>query len=185
MNIIETEVKGVYIIEPKVFGDERGWFMESYSKRTLPMLPESFVQDNHSYSAQKGIIRGIHFQQEPYAQAKLVRCTRGAVKDFAVDLRKQSPTYLRWVGAELTEENKRMLFLPKGFGHGFVTLTDDVEFQYKADQYYNAESDRSIRFDDPEIGIEWGVAEPILSQKDRSAPLLCDSDCNFRWDKLR
>lgn len=179
MNVIKTDIEGVYIIEPQVFGDSRGWFMESYSKIKLPEINAEFVQDNHSYSAVKGVLRGIHFQNGEHAQAKLVRVCRGAVMDVAVDLRKGSPTYKKWVCAELSAENKRQLFIPRGFGHGFVTLTDDVEFLYKADNYYNKESDRSIRFDDPDIGVEWGITDPIISDKDRNAPLLRDSDCSF------
>ncbi len=179
MNVIKTALDGVYIIEPQVFGDKRGWFMESYSKLKLPQIDCDFVQDNHSYSAMKGVLRGIHFQNGEHAQAKLVRVLKGAVLDVAVDLRKGSPTYKKWVSTELSAENKRQMFIPRGFGHGFVTLTDDVEFLYKADNYYDHESDRSIRFDDPEIGVKWGVETPILSDKDKNAPLLKDSDCNF------
>ena len=183
MKVSHTEIEGVYIVEPQVFGDERGWFMESYSKRKLPEIDADFVQDNHSYSSKKGVIRGIHFQNGEHAQAKLVRVAKGAVIDVAVDLRKGSPTYKKWVAVELSAENKRQLFIPRGFGHGFVTLTDEVEFLYKADNYYDPESDRSIRFDDPEIGVDWGIEDPVLSDKDRNAPLLKDSDCSFTYDK--
>lgn len=179
MKVIKTEIDGVYIVEPQVFGDERGWFMESYSKVKLPEIKADFVQDNHSYSSKKGVLRGIHFQNGEHAQAKLVRVCRGAVLDVAVDLRKGSPTYKKWVAVELSAENKRQLFIPRGFGHGFVTLTDEVEFLYKADNYYDHESDRSIRFDDPEIGVKWNIENPILSEKDRNAPYLKDSDCSF------
>lgn len=179
MKLLETELEGVYIIEPRVFGDERGWFMETYSKIKLPELDVEFVQDNHSFSEQKGVLRGIHFQQYPYAQAKLVRCTAGAVMDYAIDLRKNSATYKKWISVELSADNKKMLFIPQGFGHAFLTLTDNVEFQYKVDNYYNAESDRSIRYDDIELNINWNIESPILSEKDRNAPILCESDCNF------
>jgi dTDP-4-dehydrorhamnose 3,5-epimerase len=184
MNKTETELKGVYILEPKVFGDERGWFMESYSKRRFEEMGISidFVQDNHSMSCQKGILRGLHFQQNPFAQLKLVRCIKGSILDVAVDIRKGSPTYCKWVGVELSAQNKKMLLIPKGFAHGFVALTDDVEVQYKTDAYYDAQSDRSIRFDDADIGVEWGITQPILSQKDANAPLLKDSDCNFIYE---
>lgn len=182
MNVIHTEIEGVYIIEPQVFGDERGWFMESYSKIKLPEIHAEFVQDNHSYSSKKGVLRGIHFQNGEHAQAKLVRVCKGTVLDVAVDLRKGSPTYKKWVSVELSAENKRQLFIPHGFGHGFVTLTDEVEFLYKADNYYDHESDRSIRFDDPEIGVNWGIENPVLSDKDRNAPLLKDSDCSFTYN---
>ena len=181
MNKIETSLPGVYIIEPKVFGDHRGYFMETYSEKSFRDIgiENVFVQDNQSFTASKGTLRGIHFQNAPMAQAKLVRVTRGAVLDVAVDLRKGSPTYKKWVGVELTAENKRMLFIPRGFGHGFLTLTDDVEFCYKVDNLYSAADDRGIRFDDPEIGVEWGVEDPVLSAKDMNSPLLSGSDCNF------
>lgn len=181
MNVIKTELEGVCILETKIFGDDRGWFTESWSKRTMEEagLHYEFVQDNHSFSAQKGTLRGIHFQMEPYAQAKLVRCTLGAVLDAAVDLRKDSPTYRKWVVVELSAGNKRQFLIPRGFGHAFLTLTDDVEFLYKADQYYNYESDRGIAWNDPEIGIDWPLKNPILSEKDRNAPLLKDSDINY------
>ncbi len=181
MNLLKTDIDGVYIIEPKVFGDNRGWFMESYSKIKIPEIGCEFVQDNHSYSKEKDVLRGIHFQNGEYSQAKLVRCIRGAVLDVVVDLRKGSPTYKKWITVELSAENKRQLFIPRGFGHAFLTLTEDVEFVYKADNYYNYESDRSIRFDDPEINIDWGIEDPILSQKDKEAPFLKDSDCSFTY----
>ena len=182
MNLIKTKLEGVYILEPRVFGDERGWFMETYSKIKTPEIAAcDFVQDNHSYSKEKGILRGIHFQNGEHAQAKLVRCIRGAVLDVAVDLRKGSPTYMQWEAVELSEENKKQLFIPRGFGHGFLTLTEDVEFVYKTDNYYNYESDRSIIWNDPDIGVDWGTENPVLSEKDSSAPRLRDSDCSFRY----
>lgn len=176
-----TFIEGLRIIHPDCHGDERGWFMETYSK---PKYAEmgidcEFVQDNQSYSARRGVLRGLHFQNEPYAQAKLIRCTRGAVFDVAVDLRTGSPTYGKWFGLELSADNKTQFFIPRGFAHGFLTLTDDVEFQYKVDQIYSREHDRSIRYDDPAIGVEWGIADPILSEKDLGAPLLRESDVNF------
>ena len=181
MNIIPTDVLDVYIIEPRVFGDHRGWFMESYSQRVLEEagLYYTFVQDNHSYSAQKGTLRGLHFQNGDAAQAKLVRCAKGAVLDVAVDLRKVSPTYKQWVAVELSAENKRQLLIPRGFAHGFVTLTDDVEFLYKADNFYNQPAERSILWSDPELAINWGVENPIIAEKDAKAPLLADSDAEF------
>ena len=181
MEIIRTELPGVCIIEPKVFGDHRGYFMETWSKREMERLGLSFdfVQDNESFTAEKGTIRGIHFQIDPMAQAKIVRVSQGAVLDVAVDLRKGSPYYKQWVAVELSAENHRQLLLPRGFGHGFVTLTDDVLFLYKVDNAYSPECDRSIRFDDPEISVDWGVTDPILSVKDQTAPVLADSDCNF------
>ena len=181
MNVIETKLPGVCIIEPQVFGDHRGWFMESWSQKKMEDngLNVVFVQDNQSYTAKKGTLRGIHFQQYPMSQAKLVRVVRGAVMDVAVDLRKDSPTYKQWVSVELSAENKRQLFIPQGFGHAFLTLTDDVEFVYKCDNLYSRELERSIRYDDPEIGIEWGIDGPVLSDKDAVAPFLKDSDCNY------
>jgi dTDP-4-dehydrorhamnose 3,5-epimerase (EC 5.1.3.13) len=181
MNIIKTEIEDVLIIEPRVFGDHRGWFTETYSKEKFKNLGVDidFVQSNHSFSAQKGTLRGLHFQLNPKAQTKLVRCTKGKILDVAVDLRKGSPTYKRWISIELTAENKKQLLIPKGFAHGFVTLTDDVEVQYNVDEYYAPECDRSIKFDDPEIGIDWGIENPILSDKDLKAPLLKDSDVDF------
>ena len=187
MNRIETKIPGVYIIEPKVFGDHRGYFMETYSTRAFAEIgiDTLFVQDNESFSACKGTLRGIHFQNAPHSQAKLVRVTRGAVLDVAVDLRKGSPTYCQWVTAELSAENKRMFYIPRGFGHGFRTLTDDVEFCYKVDNLYCKEADRGIRWNDPAIGVEWGeVIESLLSQKDTASPLLKDSDCNFVYGEI-
>ncbi len=187
MKKIETRIPGVYIIEPQVFGDHRGYFMETYSTKTFRDIgiENVFVQDNQSFSAQAGTLRGIHFQNAPMSQAKLVRVTRGAVMDVAVDLRKGSPTYKQWVAVELSAENKRMFFMPRGFGHGFRTLTDDVEFCYKVDNLYSKECDRSIRFDDPDIGVEWGeVIQELLSAKDLQAPMLAGSDCNFRYGEI-
>lgn len=181
MKMVDTKLPDVKILEPDVFGDHRGWFMETWSQKKLAALGINlnFVQDNQSFTAKKGTLRGIHFQNGEWSQAKLVRVVAGAVIDVAVDLRKGSPTYLQWVGVELSAENKRQLLIPRGFGHGFVTLTDNVEFVYKVDNDYNKESDRSIRFDDPQIGVDWGVSDPVLSDKDKNAPLLKDSDCSF------
>ena len=183
MEKIETKIAGAYILEPKVFGDNRGYFMETYSQRAFEALGLTgiFVQDNQSYTARKGTLRGIHFQNDPMSQCKVVRVTQGTVRDFAIDLRKGSPTYLNWLFVELSEENKRQFYIPKGCGHGFVTVTDDVEFCYKVDAPYSPSCDRSIRFDDPMLNVDWGVDEPILSEKDTKAPLYADSDCNFVW----
>lgn len=177
MKITKTKLEGVVIIEPDVFGDNRGFFMESWNKKKMAEagLDYDFVQDNHSKSTVKGTLRGIHFQKGDKAQAKLVRCVKGAVLDVAVDLRRKSPTFKQWVSVELSEENKKQLLIPRGFGHGFVTLTDDVEFLYKADNYYAPEADAGIRWNDPEIGVEWGVENPILSEKDKTNPFLKDS----------
>ena len=181
MVVIKTKLEGVCVIEPKVHGDHRGFFMESYSKKKFEEngLFYSFVQDNHSSSNAKGTLRGIHFQRGDKAQAKLVRCTKGAVLDVAVDLRPNSPTYKQWVAVELSAENKKQLLIPRGFGHAFLTLTDDVEFLYKADNFYSPEADGGIRWNDPELNIEWGIDSPILSNKDANAPFLKDTITGF------
>ena len=176
MKVTKTKLDGVVILEPQVFGDNRGFFMESWSRRKMEEagLFYDFVQDNHSSSTAKGTLRGIHFQKGEWCQAKLVRCTRGAVLDVAVDLRKSSPTYKKWVGVELSEENKKQLLIPRGFGHGFVTLTDHVEFMYKADNYYAPQADAGIGGNEPTIGVDWGIEEPILSEKDKKNPWFAD-----------
>jgi len=188
MNKTEIGIDGLFVIEPKVFGDNRGWFMESWSKKKFEEVGINceFVQDNHSFSGKKGTLRGLHFQKGEYSQAKLVRVLRGMVYDVAVDLRKDSPTFLNWFGVELSEENKKELFVPRGFAHGFLTLTDNVEFAYKADNYYNKESEGAIRFDDEKIGVDWkladlGVGEVIVSDKDKTAPKFEEltEDCFF------
>ena len=187
MKKLETRLPGVNLIEPQVFGDRRGYFMETYSTAAFAEMgiDTVFVQDNQSFTAQKGTLRGIHFQNAPMAQAKLVRVTHGAVMDVTVDLRKGSPTYLQWTATELSAENKHMLYIPRGFGHGFKTLTDNVEFCYKVDNLYSKEHDRAIRFNDPAIGVYWGeVVEELLSQKDMTSPLLSDSDCNFVYGEM-
>jgi dTDP-4-dehydrorhamnose 3,5-epimerase len=183
MKITTTDLKDAYILEPDVFGDSRGWFMETYTKNKLP--PElqkiDFVQDNHSFSSQKGVLRGLHCQKDPFCQTKLIRVTRGEVFDVIVDVRHGSPTYKKWIKVLLTAENKKQLWIPKGFLHGFVTLTDEVEFQYKVDNYYSHECDRSIKFDDPEFSIDWGIKDPLISDKDKKAPLYKDSDLAFKY----
>ena len=187
MKKIETEIKDVYIIEPDCFGDNRGFFMETYNKEKFHELgiDNNFIQDNMSYSAKKGTLRGLHYQRSPYSQAKLVRCVRGRVIDVAVDLRKGSPTYGKWTACELTAENKRMFYIPKGFGHGFLTLTDDVEFEYKVDNLYNKESEGGIKYNDKTISVDWGSLlngiEPILSDKDKVLPSLEDCNANFEY----
>lgn len=181
MNVEKTALPGILVLDPKVFGDHRGWFCESYSqKRMLENgIDITFVQDNHSLSAQKGTLRGLHFQNNPKSQTKLVRCTRGRILDVAVDIRKGSPTYQEWVAVELSADNHKQLLIPKGFAHGFMTLTDDVEVEYKVDEYYAPDCDRGIRYDDPDIAVNWGDIEPVLSAKDQNAPCLKDSDANF------
>ena len=184
-----TSIDGVVVVDPVVFGDNRGWFYEAYSERDYAAagLEYKFVQDNRSFSAAKGTLRGIHFQRGDAAQAKLVWAGKGEVLDVAVDLRQGSPTYLKWEAAILTAENKRQFMIPRGFGHAFLTLTDDVEFCYKADNFYDAAADGSIRYDDPDIGIDWGAFFPdyangaglILSDKDKTAPFAKDADTGF------
>lgn len=181
MKVVSTDIEDLFIIEPQVFGDNRGWFMESWSQKKMEEagLFYNFVQDNHSFSAIKGTLRGLHFQKGSSSQAKLVRCVRGAVLDVAVDLRKNSKTYKKWVGCILSEENKKQFLIPRGFAHGFLTLTDNVEFVYKADNYYDPQADRNIIWNDEEINIDWGIENPILSEKDKKAPKLSESDVDF------
>ncbi len=181
MEVIATNLEDVKILKPRVFQDERGFFYETISTKKMEAAGISFVpvQENMAFSIKKGAIRGLHFQNNPMAQAKIVRCTRGSVMDYAVDLRKESPTYLQYVAVELSEGNKLQLYIPKGFAHGVISLEDDTVIEYFADNWYSPEHDRSVRYDDPAIGIDWGFSELILSEKDRTAPLVCDSDCNF------
>lgn len=177
MNVIETGLSGVLILEPKVFGDERGFFMESYNRRVFAELglPTDFVQDNHSRSA-RGVLRGLHYQiQQP--QGKLVRVVRGAVYDVAVDLRRSSPTFGRWEGVELSEENRRMLWIPPGFAHGFLVLSNYADFLYKTTDFYAPEHERCIAWNDPAIGIAWPLeGEPVLSAKDRAGKALAQAE---------
>lgn len=179
MNVIRTEIPEVLILEPRVFGDERGFFMESWSQKTFNAAvghEVNFVQDNHSRSA-RGVLRGLHFQLPPHAQGKLVRCTQGAVFDVAVDLRRSSPTFGKWVGVELTGDNHRQFWIPPGFAHGFVVTSERADFLYKTTDLYAPECEGAVRWDDPAIGITWpdlGMA-PLLSAKDAVAPLLADA----------
>jgi len=172
MNITETNLPGLLIIDPKVFGDERGYFFESYNAELFRHagLEMQFLQDNESRSG-KGILRGLHFQEPPFEQGKLVRVARGAVMDVSVDIRKDSPTFGKWKAFELSEQNKRMLWIPPGFAHGFVTLEDNTIFIYKCTNIYNKESENSIRWDDPELNIDWGISDPVISEKDKAASL--------------
>ena len=191
MKRIDTAIEGVYIIESDCYGDNRGWFMETYNEAKFKEMgiDTVFVQDNMSYSAQKGTLRGLHYQRDPHSQAKLVRCTKGKVIDVAVDIRKGSPTYGKYVTCELSAENKRMFYIPRGMAHGFLTLSDDVEFQYKCDNLYNKESEGGIRYNDPTINVDWGTLlngiEPVLSEKDKNAPTLenCNANFLFKWWK--
>lgn len=174
MQVTKTALDGVLIIEPKVFGDARGWFMETWSARKFEAagLKFNFVQDNQSYSAHRGTLRGLHYQTAPFAQAKLVRCTRGKLLDVAVDIREGSETFAKWVAVELSAENKKQLLIPRGFAHAFLTLTDDVEIQYKADNFYAPMCDGNIRWNDSEIKIEWPFTPRLLAEKDANAPSL-------------
>jgi dTDP-4-dehydrorhamnose 3,5-epimerase len=169
VEFIKTKLEGVWLIKPKVFSDERGFFLESYSKKKMEEkgIAEDFIQDNHSLSVEKGVLRGLHFQKPPHTQAKLVRVTKGSVFDVAVDLRKNSPTYGQWESFKLSADNFLMLYIPRGFAHGFLTLEDNTEFQYKCDNYYDKESEGGIIWNDPKLNINWPDIEPILSEKDR------------------
>jgi dTDP-4-dehydrorhamnose 3,5-epimerase len=185
MNIEETALPGVLILTPTRHGDARGFFSESWSKARLTEagIDIDFVQDNHSMSSQVGTLRGLHFQSPPHAQDKLVRCGRGCLFDVAVDIRRGAPTYGKWVGVELSFENGKQLLVPKGFLHGFVTRAPETEIIYKCSDYYAPECDGAIRFDDPEIGIDWGLEgrAPFLSDKDATAPFLKDFDSPFTY----
>ena len=185
MEVIETSIPGVVILEPRIFTDARGYFFESFSKREFDRLvrPVNFVQDNES-SSTYGVIRGLHFQAPPYAQSKLVRCVKGAVLDVAVDIRKGSPTYGRHVAVELTEENHRQCFIPRGFAHGFAVLSDVAVFQYKCDNYYAPQADGGISINDTSLGIDWRIdpAKAILSEKDMRHVILADFDSPFDYN---
>ncbi|MCW3078327.1 MAG: dTDP-4-dehydrorhamnose 3,5-epimerase [Bacteroidetes bacterium] len=167
MEIIDTNLRGLVVLKPKVFEDERGYFFESYNQKLFASagLNLNFVQDNQSLS-HTGVLRGMHFQNPPYAQGKLVRVITGAVYDVAIDIRKNSETYGKWFGIELTQENKWMMYIPEGFAHGFLTLRDNTIFSYKCTNFYNKASEESILWNDPEIGIQWNVKDPLLSTKD-------------------
>lgn len=184
MNIIPTSIPGVVILEPRVFKDARGYFFESYKEKDFHDLVAkvNFVQDNESCST-RGVMRGLHFQCPPHAQAKLVRCVRGAVLDVAVDIRKGSPTFGEHVAVELSEENHRSCFIPRGFAHGFAVLSDKAVFQYKCDNYYAPEADGGISILDDSLGIDWRIPleEAILSEKDKNHPLLEDFDSPFEF----
>ena len=178
MEIIKTAIEGVVIIEPRLFKDDRGYFFESFSQRefTEKVRKVDFVQDNESKSSY-GVLRGLHFQKPPYAQSKLVRVIKGKVLDVAVDLRRTSPTFGKYVSVELSEENQRQFFIPRGFAHGFLVLSDEAIFTYKVDNVYAPQAEASIRFNDETIGIDWPVAEEhlLLSPKDKAAPLFKDA----------
>lgn len=187
MRVEETTLPGVLILTPNRFGDARGWFMETFNAPRMAAagIGIDWVQDNQSFSAAKGTLRGLHYQAPPRAQDKLVRCSRGAILDVAVDFRANSPGFGTWVSVELSAGNGRQLLVPKGFLHGFVTLTEDTEVQYKCSDVYAPDCDGAVRWDDPGIGIDWGVAAPVLSDKDAKAPLLKDAPRPFTMENSR
>ncbi|HCP08732.1 MAG TPA: dTDP-4-dehydrorhamnose 3,5-epimerase [Candidatus Moranbacteria bacterium] len=181
MEFQETSLKGAYLIIPQVFQDERGFFLENYSKKKFQEagIEADFVQDNHSLSVMKGVLRGLHFQNPEDVQAKLVRVTKGAVYDVIVDLRKDSPTFGKWEGFELSAKNFDMLFVPRGFAHGFVTLEDYTEFEYKCDNFYNPKNESGIIWNDPDLDINWPIENPILSEKDKKQQFFRDFNSPF------
>lgn len=178
MNYIKTDIEGVFIIEPRIFGDNRGYFFESFVQAEFEekVCKTTFVQDNESKSSY-GVLRGLHFQKPPYTQSKLIRVVKGRVWDIAVDIRKSSPTFGKYIGIELSEDNHRQLFIPKGFAHGFVVLSEEAVFQYKCDNYYAPQSEGAIIWNDPELGIDWKIPakDIILSEKDKKHPLFKDA----------
>jgi dTDP-4-dehydrorhamnose 3,5-epimerase len=182
MEIIETKIPGLLIIKPQVFEDDRGYFFESYNLEKFESagIDVRFIQDNESKS-QKGVLRGLHFQNPPHAQGKLVRVMRGAVLDVAVDIRKDSPTYGQWESIVLSGDNKMMYWIPAGLAHGFLTLEDDTIFFYKCTKTYNKESEGSIRWNDPDLNIDWGTNNPLLSEKDMISPLFKDFETQFKF----
>lgn len=181
MQFIRTKLEGVWLIKPQVFQDERGFFLESYSQKEFKKqgIDVDFVQDNHSKSVKKGVLRGLHFQNPPYTQAKLVRAVKGSVFDVIVDLRKSSPTFGQWEGFTLSAENFDMLFIPKGFAHGFCTLEDNTEFLYKTDEFYAPESEGGIIWNDPDLKIDWPIKDPILKERDKKWPRFKDLFTNY------
>ncbi|MFT8812455.1 dTDP-4-dehydrorhamnose 3,5-epimerase [Oenococcus sp.] len=188
VKLIDTQLQDVKLIETDVFGDSRGFFTETWTKEKFEKLglKFDFTQDNQSLSAEAGVLRGMHYQMAPYTQTKIVRVVTGVVWDCLVDMRKGSPTYSKWEGYILSEYNHRQLLVPKGFAHGFVTLTPNVNFVYKVDGYYAPQADRGIAFDDPEIGIQWptDVSHAILSEKDQHHPLFKDAENNFVYGEI-
>lgn len=186
MEVIKTDIEGVVIIEPLIFRDDRGYFYESFSQREFEekVFRTTFVQDNQSKSSY-GVLRGLHFQKPPYCQSKLVRCIKGAVLDVAVDLRKGSPTFGKHVAVELTEENHRQLFVPRGFAHGFAVLSEEAVFQYKCDNFYNKESEGAIAWDDPELAIDWRIPadKALLSEKDKLNKSIKEADFLFDYNE--
>ena len=186
MEVIKTEIEGVVIIEPRIFKDDRGYFYESFSQREFEekVCRTTFVQDNQSKSSY-GVVRGLHFQKPPYSQSKLVRCIKGAVLDVAVDIRKGSPTFGKYVAVELTEENHRQFFVPRGFAHGFAVLSDEAVFQYKCDNFYNKESEGSVAWNDPQLAIDWKIPadKVLLSEKDKQSKNIADAEYLFDYNE--
>ena len=186
MEVIKTEIEGVVIIEPRIFKDDRGYFYESFSQREFEekVCRTTFVQDNQSKSSY-GVVRGLHFQKPPYSQSKLVRCIKGAVLDVAVDIRKGSPTFGKYVAVELTEDNHRQFFVPRGFAHGFAVLSDEAVFQYKCDNFYNKESEGAVAWNDPELAIDWRipVEKVLLSEKDKLSKTIAEADFLFDYNE--
>lgn len=181
MKVTSLRLQGACLLEPTVHGDNRGFFMESYNASAFQQhgITLNFIQDNQSVSAEPGVIRGLHYQLNPKAQTKVVRVTRGAIYDVIVDIRKSSPTFGQWVGVILSEYNHRQLLVPKGFAHGLCTLVPNTQVLYKVDETYSPENDRGILWNDPALGIDWPVSNPILSEKDQRHPLLQNADLNF------
>ncbi|WP_339268383.1 dTDP-4-dehydrorhamnose 3,5-epimerase [Paenibacillus sp. FSL K6-1330] len=181
MKLTPLKLTGACLLEPKVHGDHRGFFMESYNERLFQEngVHYNFIQDNHSLSSEPGVLRGLHYQLNSKAQTKLIRVLEGAIYDVVVDIRKSSPTFGQWVGVILSEHNKRQLLVPKGFAHGFCTLVPNTQVLYKVDEYYSPEHDRGILWSDPALGIDWPTSNPILSDKDQRHPLLKDAEMNF------
>lgn len=186
MEVIKTDIEGVVIIEPRIFKDERGYFYESFSQREFEekVCRTVFVQDNQSKSSY-GVLRGLHFQKPPYCQSKLVRCIKGAVLDVAVDIRKGSPTFGKYVAVELTEENHRQFFVPRGFAHGFAVLTEEAVFQYKCDNFYCKESEGSVAWNDPQLAIDWRIPadKVLLSEKDKLSKNIADAEFLFDYNE--
>ena len=186
MEVIKTEIEGVVIIEPRIFKDDRGYFYESFSQREFEekVCRTTFVQDNQSKSSY-GVLRGLHFQKPPYCQSKLVRCIKGAVLDVAVDIRKGSPTFGKYVAVELSEENHRQFFVPRGFAHGFAVLTPEAVFQYKCDNFYNKESEGSVAWNDPQLAIDWRIPadKVLLSEKDKQNKSIANADFLFDYNE--
>ncbi|MFD3259463.1 dTDP-4-dehydrorhamnose 3,5-epimerase [Paenibacillus lentus] len=181
MNLTPLKMADAFLLEPVVHGDHRGFFMESYNEKIMKQLGVSynFIQDNHSLSAEPGVLRGLHYQLNPKAQTKLIRVLSGAIYDVILDIRRNSPTYGQWIGVILSEYNKRQLLVPKGFAHGFCTLVPNTQVLYKVDEYYSPEHDRGILWNDPALNIDWPVSEPLLSDKDRNHPTFVDAEMNF------